>query len=60
MGQRRIRGGQKVFKNGVAVTSEKWGSTGKNVSGKEYTGGKDAQYSLRMYCKSSTGKGCTG
>lgn len=50
----------RVFKNGVAVTGYIFVSPGKRSSGKQYTGGSDAQYSVRMYCQSSSGTGCTG
>ncbi|WP_152419676.1 hypothetical protein [Bhargavaea cecembensis] len=50
----------RVFKNGVAVTGYKFVSPGQRASGKQLTGGTSAQYSVRMYCESSSGTGCTG
>ena len=50
----------RVFKNGTAVTGYKYVSPGQRSSGQELSGGSPAQFSVRMYCESSSGTGCTG
>lgn len=50
----------RVFKNGVAVTGNKFVSPGQRINGQEFSGGSPAQFSVRMYCESSSGTGCTG
>lgn len=48
----------RIFKNGKAVSNHIFVKPGKQATAKELTGGKKQQYSIRTYCKSSTGKGC--
>lgn len=48
----------RVFKNGVAVTSYITVAPGATKSNSKLTTTKDAGYSLRIYCKSSSGTGC--
>lgn len=49
----------RVFKNGVAVTGNKFVSPGQRIHDQEFSGGSPAQFSIRMYCESSSGTGCT-
>ncbi|QTD42442.1 hypothetical protein [Sporosarcina sp. Te-1] len=50
----------RVFKNGVAVTGKIFVSPGETTHGKEISGSSPAQFSVRLYCESTTGVGCNG